>query len=182
MGEPVGRAFSRWLPGVVASVGQPGYSAVMAKKLPYRDGVGIMLLNRQGLVFAARRIDTVSEAWQMPQGGIDAGEKPKQAAIRELEEETGITQTELLGESADWLTYDLPDELVPRLWGGRFRGQRQKWFAMRFTGVDGDINIATEHPEFCEWRWMTPAQLPHMIVPFKRELYSQLLLEFATLL
>lgn len=147
--------------------------------LPYREGVGIMLLNPAGLVFVARRIDTRSEAWQMPQGGIDAGETPQQAAIRELREETGTDKAEILHESAGWLSYDLPDHLVPVIWGGRFRGQRQKWFAMRFTGTEADINIHTEHPEFCEWKWAPMQTLPTLIVPFKKALYEQVVAEFA---
>lgn len=150
--------------------------------LPYRDGVGIMLINRDRQVFVARRIDTKAEAWQMPQGGIDAGESPLEAALRELEEETGTDKAELLQESRGWLTYDLPDELIPKIWGGKFRGQRQKWFAMRFTGKDSDINIHTEEPEFLEWRWTHAARLPELIVPFKQQLYQALIKEFGTFL
>ncbi|NBX02927.1 MAG: RNA pyrophosphohydrolase [Alphaproteobacteria bacterium] len=149
------------------------------KILPYRPGVGIMLINKSGQVFVARRIDSTSEAWQMPQGGIDEGEEPAIAALRELAEETGTSKATIIGESAKWYDYDLPDHLVPRLWGGKYRGQRQKWFAMSFDGVDGDINIATEHPEFCEWKWIPMQELPNIIVPFKRSLYQALVHEFA---
>lgn len=149
--------------------------------LPYREGVGVMLLNADDWVFVARRIDMVSEAWQMPQGGIDAGESPTQAALRELEEEVGTNKAAIIAESRDWLTYDLPEELVGKLWGGRFRGQKQKWFAMRFTGTDSDINIETEHPEFCEWKWVPMHTLPDLIVPFKRENYRLLVAEFSGL-
>lgn len=147
--------------------------------LPYRPGVGIMLLNPDNRVFVAKRIDMTSEAWQMPQGGIDDGETPLQAARRELKEETGTDKAELLKESRDWLTYDLPDELISKIWGGKYRGQRQKWFAMRFTSTDSDINIATEHPEFSEWQWIEMDRLPDIIVPFKRTLYQALVNEFA---
>lgn len=152
--------------------------------LPYRPGVGIMLLNRAGHVFVGQRIDNFVEAWQMPQGGIDAGEDPHAAALRELEEETGVPGhlTTLVAETAGWLTYDLPDELKGRIWGGRFRGQRQKWFALRFLGADTDVNIATAHPEFRAWKWAAPARLPDLIVPFKRDLYARLLEEFAPVL
>ena len=149
--------------------------------LPYRDGVGIMLLNPHNLVFVAKRIDMTSEAWQMPQGGIDQGEEPQAAALRELMEETGTDKAVIVQESREWLAYDLPDHLVPKLWKGRYRGQRQKWFAMRFSGTDSDINIATEHPEFCEWKWVAMEELPDIIVPFKRDMYQQLVDEFSSL-
>lgn len=148
--------------------------------LPYRPGVGIMLLNQKNLVFVAKRIDMTSEAWQMPQGGIDEGETPMDAALRELGEETGTHKAILLAESRDWITYDLPEELIPKIWGGRFRGQRQKWFAMRFTGSDRDINIATKDPEFSEWKWVPMQTLPDIIVPFKRDMYQALVDEFRT--
>ena len=151
----------------------------MKETLPYRDGVGIMLINHLGQVFVARRIDALSEAWQMPQGGIDAEEVPFVAAMRELKEETGTDKAVLLKEKTDWVYYDLPDDLIPKVWGGKFRGQRQKWFALRFTGADHDINLETEHPEFLEWKWIAMRELPEIIVPFKRELYRQLAEEFS---
>jgi len=138
-----------------------------------------MPINADNMVFVAKRIDSISEAWQMPQGGIDEGEEPQVAAFRELMEETGTDKAQLLAESAHWLTYDLPDALVPKIWGGRFRGQRQKWYAMRFTGIDSDININTPHPEFCEWKWIRMQELPDIIVPFKRSLYQALVNEFS---
>ncbi len=146
--------------------------------LPYRPGVGLMLFNSQGLVFTARRIDTSGHAWQMPQGGIDDGETPRQAAFREMKEEIGTLRAEILGESADWLRYDLPQELIGKVWKGRFRGQMQKWFALRFTGRDCDIDIRTEHPEFSDWRWSRFDQLVDLIVPFKRDLYRAVIAEF----
>ena len=149
--------------------------------LPYRPGVAIMLTSKAGLVFVAKRIDLTSEARQMPQGGIHQGESPLKAARHELKEETGTDRAELLAESKGWYTYDLPNNLVPKIWGGIFRGQRQKWFAMRFTGKDTDIAIATEHPEFSEWKWVKAATLPDIIVPFKRELYEELVREFSAL-
>jgi putative (di)nucleoside polyphosphate hydrolase len=165
--DPVGGA-SAWDAGRIAA-------------LPYRPGVGIMLLDGQGRVFVARRIDTSAEAWQMPQGGIDADETPVEAAWREMEEEIGTRAATLLAESHGWLRYDLPHELVPRVWRGRFRGQEQKWFAFRFTGSDGDINLATASPEFHDWKWVERAELPRLIVPFKRVIYQQVIDEFAGL-
>jgi putative (di)nucleoside polyphosphate hydrolase len=147
--------------------------------LRYRPAVGIMLLNRDREVFVGRRIDMpVMPAWQMPQGGIDPGETPRQAAMRELEEETGTAKAEILGESRGWLKYDLPIDLAGQMWGGRYRGQKQKWFVMRFTGSDADFNLATAQPEFEAWQWVAPQRLPGLIVPFKRQLYIDILGEF----
>ncbi|MDX5360175.1 MAG: RNA pyrophosphohydrolase [Alphaproteobacteria bacterium] len=150
----------------------------MTDKRPYRPGVGVMLLNRSGLVFVGQRIDSTAEAWQMPQGGIDPDEAPEAAAFRELAEETGVTSARIVAESRDWLSYDLPEELRDVLWKGRYRGQRQKWFAMSFEGEDSDIDIATEVPEFRAWRWARSEDLPQLIIPFKRPLYAQVLEEF----
>lgn len=149
--------------------------------LPYRPCAGIMLLNQDGHVFVAKRIDTMVEAWQMPQGGIDEGEDATQAMYRELWEETGVTRdkVELLEGAEDWLHYDLPDALIGKLWGGKYRGQKQKWFALRFLGQDSDINIETEHPEFSEWKWLPMAELPEVIVPFKKDLYAQIVERFS---
>ena len=141
-----------------------------------------MLINAAGLVFAGRRLGAYSEAWQMPQGGIDEGESPKQAVLRELEEETGTNKAEIIAESRDWLTYDLPDDLIGVAWGGQYRGQIQKWFALEFTGHDDDIDInAHDKPEFSEWRWLALDELPGLIVPFKRQLYDDILAEFKDL-
>lgn len=145
----------------------------------YRPAVGIMLLNRRGDVFVARRIDIAAlPAWQMPQGGIDPGEAPRQAALRELAEEIGTGKAEIVAESRDWMTYDLPAALAAKMWGGRYSGQRQKWFVMRFTGCDADIDLATSHPEFDAWRWVPVDALPELIVSFKRQLYIEVVSEF----
>lgn len=151
-----------------------------AATLPYRPCVGVVLINPQGQIFAGRRIDSDAPAWQMPQGGIDAGEKPRQAALRELWEETGVTEdlVEFVAKSPDWLTYDLPPELLGRVWGGRFRGQKQRWFLYRFTGRDDQVNIATGHPEFSEWRWIGAEEMLAAIVPFKRAVYEQVVAVF----
>jgi putative (di)nucleoside polyphosphate hydrolase len=146
--------------------------------LPYRLNVGIMLLNRLGQVFIAQRIDNPGPAWQMPQGGIDAGEEPWLAALRELREEIGTANAEILAESTAWLDYDLPEDLVEKLWKGRFRGQRQKWYAMLFLGDDSEVNLETEHPEFNRWRWAELDEVPEAIVPFKRGLYDGIVAEF----
>jgi putative (di)nucleoside polyphosphate hydrolase len=142
-----------------------------------------MLLNPAGRVFVGRRIGLpLDPAWQMPQGGIDRGETPRQAALRELKEETGTDKADILAESAAWFRYDLPPELAGRVWGGRWRGQRQKWFAMRFRGDDRDIDLAAAEPEFDAWQWVAPETLPALIVPFKRRLYRDILAEFRDLL
>jgi putative (di)nucleoside polyphosphate hydrolase len=145
--------------------------------LPYRKNVGIMLLNRDGMAFVGQRLDYQSNAWQMPQGGIDDGEDPTDAALRELAEETGIDPALVTIEKVtdEWIPYDLPHDVVPKFWDGKFRGQEQKWFRMRFNGSDDQINIATQHPEFSAWKWMPLDQLIDNIVPFKREVYQRVL-------
>ncbi|WP_372892522.1 RNA pyrophosphohydrolase [Rhodosalinus sp.] len=151
------------------------------ERLPYRPCVGVMLVNARGEVFVGQRIDNPGPAWQMPQGGIDPGESVETAALRELGEETGLTPdlVRVEAESPDWVTYDLPHELVPKIWGGRFRGQKQKWVLMRFLGTDDQVNIATKHPEFSTWRWIAPEALPGVIVPFKRQVYEAVLAQFS---
>lgn len=150
----------------------------MTKDLPYRPCVGVVLASPEGRIFTGERIDTPG-AWQMPQGGIDAGEDPRTAALRELEEETGITPdlVTIEAETAGWHAYDLPHDLVAKLWKGRFRGQEQKWFLMRFHGTDADVNIVTDHPEFSEWKWIGQDALLGAIVPFKRAVYEAVLAE-----
>lgn len=145
----------------------------------YRRGVGIMLINQAGLVFLAQRLDTTQAAWQMPQGGIEAGENPAEAAMRELAEEIGTGEAEIIAETAGWFDYDFPPELAGRLWGGRYRGQTQKWFVCRFLGHDDDINLDTEHPEFRAWKWAGIDDLDALIVPFKRGLYRAVIAELA---
>ncbi|MBF0095270.1 MAG: RNA pyrophosphohydrolase [Alphaproteobacteria bacterium] len=142
--------------------------------LPYRHGVGVLLVNRDGLVFVGRRIDTPEPAWQLPQGGIDDGETPEEAAVRELREETGVTRAAIVAGTEEWLTYDLPPALVGKVWGGRYRGQRQKWFVMRFDGTDADVRIDGPHPEFSAWKWAEVDRLPGLVVPFKRDLYLRI--------
>lgn len=157
---------------------QPSESKSRYASLPYRPGVGVMLLNQENMVFVGKRIDTRGEAWQMPQGGIDEDETPQDAVLREMLEEVGTRNAEVICESSNWFYYDLPDYLVPRLWHGKYRGQKQKWFAMRFLGKDTEININTEAPEFMAWRWVPMDDLPQLIVPFKRKLYNAILEEF----
>lgn len=159
--------------------------------LPYRPCVGIMLINRDGLVWAGNRINGAGGAqeltgaaltWQMPQGGIDEGENPRDAAFREMKEEIGTDKAEIIGETSGWLTYDLPPHLVGVALKGKYRGQKQKWFAMRFTGKDTDIDIADDdHQEFSEWAWVPVTELVELIVPFKRGVYEQLLRELGPL-
>ncbi len=149
--------------------------------LPYRPCVGVVLVNDAGGVFVGQRIDAQVDAWQMPQGGVDKGEELQEAALRELWEETGVTAdlVEIEAMTADWVYYDVPHELVPRIWGGKFRGQKQRWYLMRFRGNDDQVVIETEHPEFSKWTWLDPALLVERIVPFKREVYAQVVAEFA---
>lgn len=151
------------------------------KTLPYRPCVGVTLINPQGLIFAGQRLDATIPAWQMPQGGIDEGEKPRQAALRELWEETGVTAdlVEFVEKTDDWVTYDLPPELLGKVWGGKYRGQRQKWFLFRFLGRDDQVNIATSHPEFSRWKWIGKDEMLASIVPFKRAVYDEVTARFA---
>lgn len=142
--------------------------------LGYRPCAGIIIMNPAGLIFVGQRIDSTAEAWQLPQGGIDDGEDAEAAALRELGEETGITpdHVTLIAQAPGEFFYDLPDELIGKVWKGKWRGQRQRWFLYRFTGTDADVNIATDHEEFRAWRWVTPAEVIELAVPFKRKLYG----------
>ena len=158
------------------------------ESLPYRPCVGTMVLNAKGRVFIGRRTDgpehvDAVHVWQMPQGGVDPGEDPWPAALRELYEETNIRSVEKLGEIEDWLSYDIPRDIVGRAWKGKYRGQRQKWYALRFTGDESEIDIAHpaggHEPEFVEWRWEPMQNLPDLIVPFKRPVYERVVKEFA---
>lgn len=150
------------------------------KNLPYRSNVGIMLINDDGHVFVGQRLDNNQNAWQMPQGGIDGDEDPQSAAYRELLEETGIEQenVKFLASSSKWLLYDLPEDLIPKLWDGKYRGQKQKWFLFKFLGTNKDINISTEHPEFSSWKWIPKENLLEEIVPFKKSVYESVIREF----
>jgi putative (di)nucleoside polyphosphate hydrolase len=148
----------------------------MNTDLPYRPCVGVVLANADGLVFTGERADTPG-AWQMPQGGIDEGESPRIAALRELEEETGVSETlvSVEAETGDWIRYDLPEHLLGKVWKGRYRGQEQKWFLLRFRGEDADIDIARHHKEFTRWRWSNPDEVLEHIVPFKRQVYQRVI-------
>lgn len=155
--------------------------SVAPESLPYRPCVGIMLFNKRGHVFVGKRIDQTIEGWQMPQGGIDKGESLREAALRELEEEIGTRNVEILREHPEWLNYDLPRRLVGLSLGGKYRGQTQKWFAMRFLGDDSEINLATDDPEFSAWQWLRIEELPRRIVPFKRDTYANVIEAFRDL-
>ncbi len=157
----------------------PAESVQSDRRYALRRGVGIVLLNDDGRVFVGQRRDMSDDAWQMPQGGIDSGESPRLAALRELHEEIGTANADILAETLDWLSYELPPTLLNKLPTPRWRGQTQQWFLMRFRGRDQEITVATEHPEFSAWRWAPASQLLTLIVPFKRELYRRVLKEFA---
>ena len=146
----------------------------------YRIGVGIVLLNTRGEVFVGRRTDLKEEAWQMPQGGIDPGETPQQAATRELKEEICTDNAEIIAESRGWFQYDVPPELAPKRWAGRWKGQRQKWLVMLFRGADADIKLSGNYPEFNAWRWVPVKDLPGLAVSFKQQLYLDVVGEFST--
>ena len=147
------------------------------KELPYRPCVGACLFNKDGQVFVAERLDTPG-AWQLPQGGIDKGEDPEDAAFRELIEEIGTNDADLMARTDGWLKYDLPDHLVGKVWKGKYRGQKQIWYALRFKGSDSDINIETKHPEFGRWQWVDLEMIPELIVPFKRDIYVEIVNQF----
>jgi putative (di)nucleoside polyphosphate hydrolase len=149
-------------------------------KLPYRRNVGVMVVNSDGNVWVGQRADRYQDAWQMPQGGVDSGEDVRMTALRELEEETGIVPglVKIVAEMEGWIPYELPHDLVPKLWNGKYRGQEQKWFLLRFLGEDAQINIKTLEPEFVAWKWINPTELPEVIVPFKRHIYERVLTTF----
>lgn len=151
---------------------------IYLKKLPYRPSVGLMIINDKFEVFVGKRLDSRTEAWQMPQGGIDDGEVPGGAVLREMKEEIGTDNAEILAETKQWYHYDLPFYLISKLWNGRYRGQRQKWFLLKYLGADEDIKIDNEHPEFIAWKWVKMEELPQIIVPFKKDLYISVIEEF----
>ncbi len=158
--------------------GRPVPATDAKRNAEYRPGVGIVLLNAKSEIFVGHRIDVKEDAWQMPQGGINAGETPREAALRELKEEIGTNNVKIVGESKGWLYYDLPPGIAGQVWDGRWRGQRQKWFVMCFLGRNADVNVATIRPEFDRWRWIRLSQLPAIAVSFKRQLYLSLTSEF----
>ena len=161
---------------------QTNTSSIRYQDRPYRPCVGIMLINQQGDIFGGQRLDNRAEAWQMPQGGIDEGEDVETACFREMREEIGTNKADILRLHPDWLNYDIPRPLADNLWSGAYRGQTQKWVALRFTGEDTDINIQTEDPEFISWQWLSPDELIQRAVPFKRDVYTNIMAEFKDLL
>lgn len=155
---------------------------VEASELPFRQGVGMVIVDKNNRIFVGKRIDSKVNGWQMPQGGIDLGETPSSAALREMEEEIGSNKGKIIAESKKWYSYRVPTFLIPKLWNGQYCGQRQKWFLIRFTGKDSDININTETPEFDQWKWVELDQLLVDIIPFKLKLYQQVIQEFKPIL
>lgn len=151
-------------------------------RLPFRPGVGMMILNKDNKIFVGKRINSKTNGWQMPQGGIDLGETPSAAALREMQEEIGSSNGKILAESKNWYSYRIPDFLVPKLWGGKFCGQKQKWFLIQFLGADEEIEITTASPEFEEWKWVAVDELLHGVVPFKILLYQKIIKEFLPLI
>lgn len=150
--------------------------------LPYRPGVGMLIINSENKVFVGKRIDSKANGWQMPQGGIDLGETPSSAALREMKEEIGSGNGKILAESKNWYSYRVPDFLIPRLWDGQYCGQKQKWFLIHFLGTDDDINLNTEHPEFNQWKWVDFDELLGDVIPFKHKLYKEVMQEFRQIL
>ena len=150
------------------------------KELPLRIGVGIALLNHESKIFVGKRIDNPKNSWQMPQGGVDKNEDFLQAAKRELKEETSVMTVEVIKELNEWLTYDLPKNLLGKLWKGKYRGQKQKWFVMKFIGNNEEINIKTKKPEFLDWKWIKPSDLPRVAVNFKANIYRKMVEKLAT--
>ena len=150
------------------------------QELPLRIGVGVILLNNENKVFVGKRIDNPANSWQMPQGGVDENEDFLCAAKRELEEETGVRTVKIIKELNEWQTYDLPKNLLGKLWKGKYRGQKQKWFIMRFLGKNDEINIRTNKPEFLDWKWITPSDLPGVAVDFKINIYKKMVKELAS--
>lgn len=147
--------------------------------LEYRAGVGMMIVNKRNQIFIGRRIDNQANGWQMPQGGIELGERPSSAALREMQEEIGTSKGRIIAETNNWYSYDIPTHLISRCWGGKYRGQRQKWFLINFEGSDDDINLRTAgYPEFSDWQWVAPTELLSCIVSFKFTLYSAVIKEF----
>jgi putative (di)nucleoside polyphosphate hydrolase len=161
------------------SVNQSPYSQFKPTTLTYRQGVGLMIINKYNQVFVGNRIGFKYSAWQMPQGGIDLGETPSRAALREMREEIGSSNATIIAETTNWYSYNIPPNLVPKFWCGKYCGQRQKWFLIRFHGEDSDINLDSHVPEFCEWQWVDIDKLSNIIVSFKRNLYKAVIKEFS---
>jgi putative (di)nucleoside polyphosphate hydrolase len=161
---------------------QPKLEQVLISDLPFRPGVGMMIVDSKNRIFLGKRVDSKINGWQMPQGGIDIGETPSKAALREMEEEIGCNKGYIIAESKNWYSYRIPEFLIPKLWNGKYCGQRQKWFLIRFIGKDSDININTKHPEFDQWKWVNYKELLLNILPFKIKLYKQVIKEFSQIL